>query len=531
MSEVTQLRADIIIKGAGPVGLSFANLLGTYGIKTLVLEQNATTVEEPRAIGLDVESGRALQAMGLEKVTAPDMIHGFELDYLNAKGDTILDLEINASPYGRAQMSSFIQPIFEQQLCDGTNRFDCVDVCFNHRVDQITQTNDEAIATGVTSDGTPFEARAKYLVGCGGGKSLVRKTIGIKMLGYSNPQPWLVIDTIDPGLDNGVGVRFFCDPARPAMTMKKAHKHRRWEWMLHPDEVHEDFLDQSRIDALLAPHTDPSQVTMLRKCIYSFNSIVAEHYRQGRLFLAGDAAHMMPPFAGQGMNSGIRDAVNLSWKLAAVIKGDADPALLDSYEKERRKHVVALTKIANRLGSIIMPTQKWRAALRDIVLKTMTRFAVTKELLRSSFLVAPKLAGGGFVTSGPGSSARSGEMIIQPNVTNAKGASGMLDDFLSPGFVVLGIGHDPSIELSPEALEICHTLNAQLVKVSTANEPTSATSDAVQLCDADGALEKWRGDSPAIILLRPDRFVGVTFAQENAVAALSNFTEHMKGRT
>ena len=528
MSEVTQLRADIIIKGAGPVGLSFANLLGTYGIKTLVLEQNATTVEEPRAIGLDVESGRALQAMGLEKITAPDMIHGFTLDYLNAKGDTIMDMEINASPYGRAQMASFIQPIFEQQLCEGTKRFDCVDVRFNHRVDQVTQTDEEAIAIGVMSDGTPFEARAKYLVGCGGGKSLVRKTTGIKMLGYSNPQPWLVIDTIDPGFDNGAGVRFFCDPARPAMTMKKAHKHRRWEWMLHPGEKHEDFLEQSRIDALLAPHTDPSQVTMLRKCVYMFNSIVAEHYRQGRLFLAGDAAHMMPPFAGQGMNSGIRDAVNLSWKLAAVIKGQADPTLLDSYEKERRKHVVALTKVANRLGSIIMPTQKWRATLRDIVLKTVTRFAVTKEMLRSSFFIAPKLAGGGFVTSGPGSSDRSGEMIVQPQVTDAEGTSGFLDDFLVPGFVVLGIGLDPSTELSPEALKVCTTLNAQLVKVSTTTEVDNGTLDTARLIDVDGALEEWRGDSPALVLLRPDRFVGVIFGQEEAAAALSNFVEHMK---
>jgi 3-(3-hydroxy-phenyl)propionate hydroxylase len=528
MPETVQLSADIIIKGAGPVGLSFANLLGVYGIKTLVLEQNATTVEEPRAIGLDVESGRALQAMGLEDTTAADMIHGFELDYLNARGEKLLDVEVKASPYGRAQMASFIQPIFEQQLCDGTNRFEHVDVRFNHRVNQVSQTDDEAIAYGTTTDGTPFEARGKYLIGCGGGKSLVRKTTGIKMLGYSNPQPWLVIDTIDPGLDNWVGVRFFCDPARPAMTMKKCHKHRRWEWMLHEGEDEKDFLDQDRIDALLAPYTDPKQVTMLRKCVYSFNSIVAEHYRLGRLFLAGDAAHMMPPFAGQGMNSGIRDAINLAWKLAAVVKGQADPSLLDSYERERRGHVVKLTKIANRLGSIIMPTQKWRAFLRDIVLKTLSSFPTTKELLRGSFFVPPKLDQGCFITTGAGLSRHNGSMIVQPQVTTKDRAVGMLDDFLSPGFVLMGIDADPVGSLPEEAVQLAKSLDAQLVCITSQNCSLQPSSGVLQLHDAEGAINEWIGKGPSFLLLRPDRFTGTAFDPTNATEALTNFVEKIR---
>ena len=255
-----QLEADIIIKGAGPVGLSMANLLGVYGIRTLVLEQNASTVEEPRAIGLDVESGRALQAMGLEEITSAEMMQGFHLDYLNANGRTLMDIEVGASPYGGAQMSSFIQPIFEKQLLEGTERFGHVTVLFNHCVEEVSQTETQAIARGTDKAGEAFEARAPYLVGCGGGRSLVRKTGNITLEGVSNPEAWLVIDTIDPQLDDWVDCRFFCDPTRPAMTMKKLHKHRRWEWMLHEGEAAEEFLDQDRIDELLAPHTDPAQV-------------------------------------------------------------------------------------------------------------------------------------------------------------------------------------------------------------------------------------------------------------------------------
>ena len=152
-----------------------ANLLGVYGIRTLVLEQNATTVEEPRAIGLDVESGRALQSMGLEKITSAEMIQGVELDYLNAQGRTIMDVEAGESPYGSAQMSSFIQPVFEQQLLEGTNRFDHVTALFNSQVEDVSQTENHATARGVTKDGETFEARAQYLVGCGDGRSLVHR--------------------------------------------------------------------------------------------------------------------------------------------------------------------------------------------------------------------------------------------------------------------------------------------------------------------------------------------------------------------
>ncbi len=518
-----RLEADIIIKGAGPVGLSMANLLGVYGIRTLVLEQNPTTVEEPRAIGLDVEIGRALQTMGLEEITSADMMQGFHLDYLNAKGRTIMDVEVGESPYGKAQMSSFIQPIFEQQLLEGTKRFDHVTVLFNHQVEEVSQSESQAMARGVTRDGDAFEARSQYLVGCGGGRSLVRRSSNIQMEGFSNPEAWLVIDTIDPQLDDWVDCRFFCDPERPAMTMKKKQKHRRWEWMLHEGETEEEFLDPDRINALLAPHTDPSQVTMLRKCVYNFNSIVAEQYRDGRLFIAGDAAHMMPPFAGQGMNSGIRDAVNLSWKLASVVKGDANASILDTYQTERRDHVVKLTKVANRLGAIIMPTSKVRAWVRDMVLSLLNSFEFTKDALRQSFFVTPKLDDGLFVWDGPGASPHSGEMIVQPKVEDPNGRQAYMDEFLPEGFVVLGIGADPKADLTTEAKIICEELGVAFASIGQCSEPRGTA-----LKDITGALTEWRGACPPFVLLRPDRFTAAMFNAEDAVDALKNFTTRLK---
>lgn len=518
------IETDVIIVGAGPVGLTIANLLGLYGVRCTVLEQNPTTVQEPRAVGLDVEAGRVLQKIGLEDTVNKDLIQGFSVDYLNAKGQTLFELEVNESPFGSYQMASFIQPIFEEQLLEGARRFDTADIRFNHRVTETGQTPDRAYARGETVNGDPFEVVGQYLVGCDGGRSEVRRAIGVSMVGHSSPEPWLVIDTIDPSLDNWLDCRFFCDPARPAMTIKKAHQHRRWEWMLHPGEREEDFLDDNRINALLAPHTDPSQVTLLRKCVYTFNSIAADKYRVGRILLAGDAAHMMPPFAGQGMNSGIRDAENLSWKLAAIIKGASGDALLDSYQAERRAHVVKQTEISNRLGRIIMPTKSWRAFARDIVLKNVTRSASGKQKLRDSFTNAPVLRGGLFPRKKePGNGIHAGEMIIQPRVIGADGTTDRLDVFLTDGFTLLGIGWDPAHALSPADMVLLKGLNCTMLEIL----PQGSDPKPGALVDADGDLFAWRGDSPAFILLRPDRFCATQFAAYDASPALSRLIDRM----
>jgi len=228
------------------------------------------------------------------------------------------------------------------------------------------------------------------------------------------------------------------------------------------------------------------------------------------------------------MNSGMRDAINLSWKLAAVIKGDASPTLLDSYEIERRDHVVKLTKIANRLGSIIMPTQKWRAALRDFLLKTLTAFAVTNELLRQTFFVPPKHVEGLFVKSGVGRTRRNGEMIVQPQVADACGKKDFLDNFLAPGFVVLGIGQDPLSSLPAAALDLCRELKPQFVHVARDEKPDGAVSEATCLSDSDEVIKDWLGNGPAFLLVRPDRFVATGFDAETATPALNNFIAMMR---
>ncbi len=523
---------QVVIVGAGPVGLTLANLLGVHGVRTLVLERNAGTVDEPRAIAIDAESLRTMQAIGLYDALAPDMLLGFHVDYLNGRGRRLFTMQLGLTPYGHAQQNSFDQPLLERQLLAGLERFPHVAIRFLHQVERFAQSADGVTVEGHGADGQPFSVAGEYLVGCDGGRSVVRQGLGIEMRGRTAPQKWLVIDTVDPHLADTLACRFYCDPARPAMTLRKQHQKRRWEWMLMPGEADADLLDDGRIRALLAPHTKPDQVVIQRKCVYTFHSIVADRYRDGRVLIAGDAAHMMPPFAGQGMNGGIRDALNLSWKLTLVLRGAAQPSLLDTYQRERRAHVIAATALANRLGAMIQPTSRARAALRDLIffglnLTPAGRRAFDRSLIGT--LRVPRMREGVLVPSaanGHKTAPLPGQFIVQPPLRRGDGETVPLDTVLGPGFSVLGYGEDPAQALDAAARQFWADLGATFVHVTPRGTPP--VDGAVE--DTSGALGAWFGDhAERVVALRPDRFCAAQFSAQTAAATSAAFARLLQG--
>ncbi|MDX2167861.1 MAG: bifunctional 3-(3-hydroxy-phenyl)propionate/3-hydroxycinnamic acid hydroxylase [Deltaproteobacteria bacterium] len=521
---------DVAIVGGGPVGLTLANLLGTYGIATLLLERNPTTVDEPRAIAIDAESLRTMQAVDLYDAVAPDLLIGFAVDYVNGRGTPMMHVELGQTPYGHAQQNSFDQPLLERVLAAGLQRFPHVTTRFAHALESFEAGPGGVALRGRGPDGAPFTAEARYLIGCDGGRSLVRQQLGIEMRGRTAPQRWLVIDTIDPLLADTMACRFFCDPRRPGMTLRKQHQKRRWEWMLMPGEQDADLLDDGMIARLIAPYTRPPQVRIERKCVYTFHSLVADRYRDGRVLLAGDAAHMMPPFAGQGMNGGIRDAANLAWKLAAVVRGQADEALLDTYQEERRAHVMAATALADRLGAMIQPTSRWRAALRDLFFFAVNRSPRGQAMLDRQLLGtlrAPRLRRGVFVGAADADGARlSGQMIVQPPLRAPDGRIVALDSLLGHWFAVLGCGADPRRALDAAARDACQALGARLVHVV----PRGSVAPEGALEDHTGALAAWFGDTPErFVLLRPDRFCAAQFGAATAAARLAQVRQLMHG--
>lgn len=516
---------DVAIIGGGPVGMTLANLLGSYGVETALFERNPSTVDEPRAIAIDAESLRTMQALDLYETLAPDLLLGFAVDYINGRGTPLLHIELGQTPYGHAQQNSFDQPLLERALAAGLPRFPSVTTRFAHTVESFSAAPDGVTLRGRAAQGAAFETRARYLVGCDGGRSLVRQGLGIEMHGRTAPQRWLVIDTVDPHLADGMACRFFCDPRRPGMTLRKQHQKRRWEWMLMPGESEADLLDDRMIERLIAPHTRPAQVRLERKCVYTFHSLVADRYRDGRVLIAGDAAHMMPPFAGQGMNGGIRDAANLAWKLAAVVRGQADEPLLDTYQQERRGHVIAATALANRLGDMIQPTSRWRAALRDVFFFAVNRTergraALDRQMMGT--LRAPRMRGGLILapTASDPARALSGQMIVQPTMRRADGSQVPLDAVLGGWFALLGYGVDPSTALDAPALDVAAQLGVRLVHVTARG--VAAQGAAAE--DHSGALGEWFGDrAERFVLVRPDRFCAAQFTPASAATTLRQF--------
>ena len=483
-------RTAVVVVGAGPVGLVLAHLLGTDGTDTLLIERNPGCVPEPRAIGIDGESLRTLQAAGVVDAVLPDLMEGFVSEYVSGDGTFLFRTDLTERPFGFCMQNAFDQPRLERTLL--ATLADKPSVTVRHETELLSFEQDE---DGVdvrlrAADGTEHAVRADYLVGCDGGRSEIRKAIGAVMEGDRLPQKWLVIDTVASVEDDLPTCRFFCDPARPAMTLKRPHGERRWEWMLMPGETDEALLDDDRIAALLAEHTDPSGVEVYRKCVYGFSAVVADRFADRRVFLAGDAAHMTPPFAGQGLNSGFRDARNLSWKLSAVIAGRLPPSLLGTYHAERHDPARMLVDLAVGLGDRIQPTDAAVAAERDATFaainadagKAAEFSANSNAALRES-----RLPEGWF------DPATGGFMPWQPALPGADGP-GRLDDALGTGFAALCYG-GASVPQAARAHPLWQALDPVVVDLGALGLEPEALAP-----DLDGI-------EPGVLLLRPDRFV------------------------
>lgn len=498
------ISTSVVICGAGPVGLVLAHLLSQEGIHCVVIEQLDGPVVEPRAIALDAESLRTLQKLELLADFEPDLLSGLEAEYVNGEGVKLFRVgQPEYRPYGYCTINSFDQPRLDRYLSQKLKASAFVTLRYGHELTNLNQSEQGVQVLCRNAAGNAVEIAAEYLIGCDGGRSTVRSLLGISMQGESNPQPWLVIDTRDAHLADKLDCRFFCDPKRPGMTIRKQRGERRWEWMLMPGEAREALLVDAKIRSLIAPYTDAAQVDIYRKRVYDFHALIAEKWRDGRVFLAGDAAHMTPPFAGQGLNSGMRDVANLGWKLALVLKGMASPGLLNSYEKDRRGHAWELIQTALDLGAQIQPTDPALAIERDAffaelnndpdalaAMEEQLAAAITDRSVDSSML----LENDAFVPAGG--------LLIQPYVETEEG-SVLLDNRLGTGFAVLGINCDPRQLLDEATLRCWEQFETTFLCVAS-GDPAAQSG----LIDSGGALAEFLGlEEPAVVLLRPDRFI------------------------
>jgi 3-(3-hydroxy-phenyl)propionate hydroxylase len=338
---------DVAVVGAGQVGLMTANLLALGGVRVALFERNRGLVGLPRAIAYDAETLRLFAQVGLYDEIAPGLVQDPPVRHINARGKTLMAAQFAHSLYGHSPLGTFYQPQFESVLLKGLSRFGNVNVAFEHAISALEQDDRGATMTISTPDGERT-SRATFVVACDGGTSGIRERLGVRLAGSTYAERWLVVDTIVKD-HNVKWITFTCDPRRPSVELPAVGDRVRWEFMQMPGECKEELKRDDTVRALVRRKAGIDTFEIERKAVYTFHARVADRWRVGRVLLAGDAAHLMPPFAGQGMNGGMKDAANLSWKLVAVLRGHATADILDTYQVERAR--MSATWSRSRAGS------------------------------------------------------------------------------------------------------------------------------------------------------------------------------------
>jgi 3-(3-hydroxy-phenyl)propionate hydroxylase len=498
---------DVAVIGAGPTGLMIANLLGPHGLRVGVFEAEPELIDYPRGVGMDDETCRTFQAAGLVEAVLPHTVPHQLLVFVDHKQRDLARIAPPAADFGWPRRNGFVQPLADRVLLDGLGRYPTVEVHWSSRVTGLQQD-----ANGVTLTVGGRTVRASYVVGADGGSSATRKALGLAFEGGSADADWFVIDVRNDPLGHP-GAYVCADPRRPYVSISIPHGIRRFEFMLRPGETEERVMTDEFVAGLLGPLVPASApVSTIRRRVYRHHSRMAERFRSGRVLLAGDAAHLMPVWQGQGYNSGIRDALNLSWKLAMAVRGQAPDSLLDSYESERREHVRAMIQLSTWVGSLVSIRNRAGAALRNAFFRTISAVPRAKNyIVAMRFKPMPTMKDGALTRVGSaGDATPVGRLFIQPTVRTRQSPTIRLDDALGPWFALVAWNNDPREILDEDARRRLARLGARLVTARPAVQvPWGEEGDVLVVGDLDGALKRWfETHAESVILLRPDRIVG-----------------------
>ena len=505
---------DVVIVGAGPVGLLTANYLGSRGLRVVVLEQMKTLIDYPRGVGMDDECLRSFQAVGLVDAVLPHTTPLHWLRFVTSKGRTLAALEPGSDEFGWSRRNGFIQPLVDRVLFEGLSRHPSVNVRFGHEVEELVQDENTVIVTA-RAEGVLSRIHARYAVGCDGGRSMVRKTLGIPFEGETEPNRWVVIDlNNDPLATPHAWV--YCTPGRPYVSIALPHGVRRFEFMLRDAEAEGDTVPAPILRAMLSEAgCDPDRVDIIRARVYTHSGRLAARFRDRRVILAGDAAHIMPVWQGQGYNSGIRDATNLSWKLALVLKGLAHDSLLDSYEDERRAHANAMIGLSVMAGKVLSITNPIGAALRDAAFLMLNVIPPVKRyIVAMRFKPMPRYRHGALVyPNGVDMRSPVGTLFVQPRILQAPESTPVrLDDVLGDSFAILCWGIDPLYWMSGQTRKLWKKLDARVISIwpdtQLGYQLARGESDVQPIGDVSGRLKEWFDrHACGVVFLRPDRFV------------------------
>jgi 2-polyprenyl-6-methoxyphenol hydroxylase-like FAD-dependent oxidoreductase len=464
---------DVAICGLGPVGQLLALLLAERDVRTLAFDREPAPYALPRAAVIDDEVLRIFQAVGLDQAVLAEAQVQPGASIVTAKNRAVEVFRARTGKLGHPPLVSINQPAMERTMLRALSERPSVEIRRELSLDVVDRRADHVdIHVRPTGGGRSERITASWLIGCDGAASAVRSRLQIPFQGRTAPQRWIVVDgQVDRPLRKVPHPHFVGHAERPIVTLPMSPRRHRWEWMLHPGEDAAPLLTPEAIRAAITEWLDGETVEIERAVVYTFHTRMAARWRRGRVLLAGDAAHVMPPFAGQGFSSGARDAGNLAWKLDEVLDG-APASLLDTYEAERRPHVAAMQRTANMMGGFVQSTNPHRVKVRDAFLHSLDG-ARLQRVLAENVKPLPTYGTGFFAT-------RPARLPHRRTVGTLFPQADRLDDRLGIGWAAVAID-----DASRSLLE----------------------SQGLLVRKPDQEAEWLRSHGLAWAILRPDRFV------------------------
>jgi 3-(3-hydroxy-phenyl)propionate hydroxylase len=492
-------RYDVAVIGYGPTGATAANLLGRLGLNVVVIERDPDVYGRARAISTDEEVLRVWQSVGLADRLKEDMLAGCPLAFVDSDAVPFIQLVINPRGCGHPPQQFLYQPAVDHVLREGVGRFPNVEVLLQHECLRVANNGDhvELMLADLRADAFR-RVRASYVIAADGGSSPTRGQLGIGYAGRTYAERWIVIDTkVLKEWDGHDRLRFHCKPDRPTVDCPTPLGHHRWEFPVRADENEHELVKHESIWKVLNDQGITAEhVTILRAVAYSHHVRTADRWRSARVFLAGDAAHAMPPWIGQGMSAGVRDTANLCWKLAVVLSGQAPDSLLDTYEAERKPHVIEVTRRAVLVGRIITLSGHALVVARNRVMRLLTRLPGVPSGLQRLFWIPPARYDEGFFADNGNRAV--GWLIPQPTLIDPTGVQRALDEVIGGRWVLLHVGAAP---LGSQGWQNVGAAAYRLAGPDVAPRPDL-------LRDKDCSLLRWlAGKKAAAVVIRPDGFI------------------------
>jgi 3-(3-hydroxy-phenyl)propionate hydroxylase len=495
---------DVLVIGNGPVGATIAALLGRYGVTTLVVDKLHEIVLMPRAIALDNEALRILQLAGLsedafEKIVIPEVkMHSPVLgQFGRANTEGCID--------GHPKLVTFYQPDLERAMRGQVSRLKSVTSLGGFELESLVEEAECVVATVRDQEGNSHSVRAQYLIGADGASSRVRALIGQEFEGQTYAEDWLIVDAKNRHQSAIDHIEFICDPRRPTPHMPAPGGRERWEFMLQPGESREELESPESIARLIAPWVNPLELEIERKAVYRFHARCCNRFSKGRTFLVGDAAHITPPFVGQGLVAGLRDGANLAWKLAWVLRGHASPAILETYDTERRPHAQAMINLAKLMGRLVMPKNKVAAFFIHGLMRMLALTPSTRRYFEQ-LDIKPKniFKQGLFVQHRRGDKLVRGSLFPQAWIRTLQKQIKLSDEALGDNLTLVGFGVDPLSLLTPDQIAAWEKMGGHFLQVRPRGQRSGGRCDFIEDMNHEILPLAAKG---TLVAVRPDRII------------------------